>query len=72
MEPRDRFEVAVVNVGATQNLPHLHPQGVGRRARARGALARNASYRKLRAGSAQMPPLDEEGAPSPPMRFYGV
>ena len=33
----------------------------------------NASYRKLRAGSAQMPPLDEDGgAPSPPMRFYGV
>ena len=73
VEARDRFEVAVVNVGATQNLPHLHLK-VWDDERAHEELWRgNASYRKLRAGSAQMPPLDEDGgAPSPPMRFYGV
>ena len=72
VEARDRFEVAVVNVGATQNLPHLHLK-VWDDERAHEELWRgNASYQKLRAGSAQMPPLDEDGAPSPPMRFYGV
>ena len=72
VEARDRFEVAVVNVGATQNLPHLHLK-LWDDERAHEELWRgNASYQKLRAGSAQMPPLDEDGAPSPPMRFYGV